>query len=337
MFGAMVGAWGWRVGICEEKKNLREPQKATAEQLIFDADRALAFLAKALKESPDHALDSRNARQQPFWSALKRAGETLEAIKAQLFARDPKFFETLNDGTQIASELRSLFPRSGIKSARVEEGVKALSNALLLLRKNYGHESLRRKRGGELSAAEKLDFSKLKDALKELAENLTELETQTHGNRQLSTELKRLLAQIKTGIDAPMTLDALERARETLDVIEGEWSAYSYYVEPKFRQTWKDSKTGAALTAMEKANVWSDVELDSGWEQLDESMFVAGALDIPADLTPAEIADYRRYLETLAAIELEEYYALVLDAMEEEAYEEMQMEQEDAQQNSEGQ
>ena len=337
MLSVVVGALGWRVGICGEKKIPHEPQKATAEQLIFDADRALAYLAKSLKESPDRALDARNARQQPFWSAVKRAGETLETIRAQLFARDPKFFETLNDGTQNAAELRSLYPRSGIKSAHVEEGVRALSNALLLLRKNYGREALRKKRGGELSDSEKLDFAKLKDALKALAENLKELEAQAHENRHLSVELSRMMAQLKAGIDSPMTLEALQRARETLDVVEGEWNAYSYYVEPKYRKAWKDSKTGTALSAMEKTNVWSEGELDSGWEQLDESMFVAGSLDIPDDLTPAEVGEYRRYLETLVALELEAYYAAVLDAMEEDAYEEMQMEQEEAPQSSAGQ
>lgn len=300
----------------EELKAVLTPQKtaaarkATAEQLIGDAEKATAFLAKTLKDSADKTLDAKNVKQQPFWAALKRTSVTLEKIKTQLKARDPRFFETLNEGTQNAAELRSFYPRTGIKNARVELGVKTLSNALVLLRRNYGREAIRIKRGGELTEAEKDEFLQVKESQRTLVENLKNLEAQAAGNKLLAAEIKRMLSQLKIGIEAPLTLAAFHEARETLDVIEGEWNAYSYYVEPKFRGAWNASRTRDSLSAMENAlEAVDELVLTDNFDGLSESMVVTGLLGIDEELSPQESEELNNYVNALGDLELEAYYA----------------------------
>src|SRR5204862_1386429 len=102
--------------------------------------RAIAFMAKEVAQCKDKSLNLENVRQQPFFSALRKTEEVVASIREKMEKHDLSFFESVNEGTQVAAELRSALPRSGIKNAKISEGVKVLSNAPTLLRRNYGRE-----------------------------------------------------------------------------------------------------------------------------------------------------------------------------------------------------
>src|SRR5207237_743733 len=135
----------------------------------------------------DKSLDMDNVRQQPFFSALHKTQEVVASIQEKMQKHDLSFFESVNDGTQVAAELRSALPRSGIKNAKITEGVKVLSNALTLLRRNYGREAVHRKRKtDELGENEKEEFAQLKESEKKLVSRFEMLAQDVKDNKHLA-------------------------------------------------------------------------------------------------------------------------------------------------------
>lgn len=319
------------VTIGQESKPAPRPQKSTAETLIADAEHALASIAKAAKDAK--VFDPKNVRQQPFWAAVKQADETLNSVKAQLKSRDPKFFDSLNDATRDAAELRALYPRSGMKNPKIEEGVKAASNALTLLRRNYGRESNRKRKTPELSEDEKADFATLKKVQTTLVEELADLEGELHSNKHLSAELNHLITQLQLSIDEPASIESLQRARELVDIVEGEWEAYSYYVEPKSRKSWNESKAKEAIAqAVEISDDFDGVPEEADWMLLDAQAKAAAAekpVEKPAEKTPVKIAakdgekeqpqqdpqvaEFQKFLQSLNPVELDAFYEALAD------------------------
>jgi len=159
----------------EKKRPAAPPQKATAEQLATDAEKAIAYIAKEIKESKDKSLDPKNVRQQPFFSALKKTEEIVVKIQAQLKAHDLEFFETVNDATQAAAELKSALPRAGIKNQKAIEGVRVISNALTLLRRNYGREAAHHRKNDAMTEKEKEKLERIQENEKKLAAQLEAL------------------------------------------------------------------------------------------------------------------------------------------------------------------
>lgn len=307
----------------EEQKPSGPPQKATAEQLLLDAVRAIAFIGKTAMECKDKSLDQKNPRQQPFWTALKKIEETTKLAKAQLKSRDSKFFTSLSDNTQDLSELKASYPRSGIKNARVDEGVRVLSNSLTLLRKNYGKEALRIQRGGELSENEKDGFAKLKDAEKKLVGQLKELQILVKDNKHVNAEVARIISQLNKSIDAPLTVASLQNALELIDVVEGEWDAYSYFIEPKYRKAWKEIDAENSFHTFDLIHEENDKRTPvQNWDYVEEPVAFAFDVDVTVAIDPNDVALYENYVaESIEEIEILTYYEMVkVDAVEENAY-----------------
>lgn len=303
------------------------PQKATAAQLIEDAKRALAVIAKAAKESTDKSLDLKNVRQQPFWSALKTTEESVMHLEAQLKTRNLSFFNAVNSSTQSIAELRGALPRSGIKHPTVESAVKALCNALTVLRKNYGVEALRRKQGGDLSEQERAEFTKLKEAERKLVTQLEMLKGEVKANAHLTAELTRLIAQLNKSIDAPFSVDELNTALELVNVIEGEWEAYSYYVEPKNRKAWQNADVAESLKTV--GNIGKETQQNvsvADWSFLEENSEFSADLDVTVEIDVNEVEGYIHYIvESVDGIDIEMYYEeATQDDLPEQAFDELQ-------------
>ncbi len=322
---AVPSAFSVRAG--EAAKPAPVPQKATAAQLIEDAKRALALIAKTAKESNDKSLDLKNVRQQPFWSALKKTEESVAHLEAQLKTHDLSFFSAVNSSTQSVAELRGALPRSGIKHPTVESAVKALCNALTVLRKNYGVEALRKKQGGGLSDQERAEFTKLKEAEQKLVTQLEALKGEVKANAHLTAELNRLIAQLNKSIDAPFSVDELNAALELVNVIEGEWESYSYYVDPKNRKAWQNADVAQSLKTV--GTIGKETQQNvavTDWSFLEESSVFSAEMDVTVEIDVNEVEGYIHYIvESVDGIDIELYYEEATeDEMPDQVYEELQ-------------
>lgn len=295
-----------------ESKPAPPPRKATAVQLIADAKRALAYIGKLAQESTDKSLDPKNIRQKPFWASVKESEELVLLIEKELKSHDLAFFEAINASTQSAAELRGALPRSGIKNPKLETGVKSLCNTLILLRKNYGVEGLRKKRGGVLTEQEQADFAKLKDAEKALVAQMEALLVDVKSNAHLSAELTRLIAKLKKSIDAPMSVDELNAALELVDVVDGEWESYSFYVDPKNRKAWNNTRLADTMKAVDAFNKQSMVDLTvPDWNFVDEPIEYTPPADAEFEVffEVNEVDGYIAYIsKNVNDVELEVYY-----------------------------
>jgi hypothetical protein len=302
------------------------PQKATAAQLASDAERAIAFMAREVKDSQDKSINLDNIRQQPFFSALRKTEEVVVKIQEQLDSHDVSFFETVNEGTQAVAELKSALPRSGIKNAKINEGVKVLSNTLTLLRRNYGREAVHRKRATkELDDNEKEQFTQLKESEKKLVTELEMLASEVKANNHLSAELARMISQLKKSIDAPMTTEAMDASLELFDVIEGEWEAYSYYVDPKNREAWAQARDAESFKAIEELSEKKNKEVAmEDWEFMDESIEFPAAVDVTVEIEVDEVEGYILFVEdSVEGVEVTVYY----EDLDDEEGDEEQMEE----------
>ncbi len=297
-------------GAEDPKKAPPPPQKATAAQLIVDAERALGLIGKAVKDSTDKSIDLKSVKQQPFWSALKKTDEALENIQSQLSEHDPAFFDALNASTQAVAELKSALPRSGIKNAKVDQGVKALSNALTVLRRNYGIVALRKKKGGDISDQERAEFTELKEAEKQLVTKLEALVEAVQSNPHLTAELTRLIAQLKKSIVSPFSVDEYYAALELVDVVEGEWNAYAFHVDTKNRKAWQDSKVNESLKTVSTVDKKSERDLpELDWDDLDESTDIPPAYNVTVEIEADDVEGYLYFIEeSVDGIEVSVYY-----------------------------
>ena len=247
-------------------------------------------------------------------------------METELKTHEVAFFDLVNDSTQRAAELRGALPRSGIKNPKIEAGVKSLCNALILLRKNYGVEALRKKQGGSLTDEERAEFVKLKDAEKTLVTQLESLLGDVKNNPQVTAELNRVIAQLQKSINGPLTVDELNAALELVDTVDGEWEAYSYYVDPKNRKSWQNARVADSRKAINTLSKESLQDIAPGdWSYLDESVDVSTATDVTFEIEVNEVDGYVAFItESVNGIDLEVYYETVTsDEIDGSAIEEM--------------
>ena len=305
------------------------PHKATADQLLADAENSVAVLARIAQpvkgEKADPTLKLDDPRQQPFWGATRKMAEKIKDIRAKLKAKDFKFFDALNDTTQQMAVLRSAYSRSGISNIPIQKTIRALGNALTLLRLNYGREARALPHGGVLTLDERQDFERLKAQEQALLDQLKALQLQVDMSAHLKSDLGRLIARLSKSLDAPPTADAFRAALENIDVVEGEWEGMSYFVEPKFREAWTAAGTADTFSAMDKIQTQATASNSMSFDDLDSPVEADVETRTDNDMTDAEAEEYEAWLEdTVINLELAAYYEAVHGEFGEMSEEEMQ-------------
>jgi len=147
----------------------------------------------------------------------------------------------------------------------------------------------------------------------------------------LMQELTTLVKQLKRNASAPLTLDALNSSLELLDVIEGEWEAYSYYVGPKHREAWKDARESESFKTVDELTDETAQDITAeDWESMEQPTEFSGAVQITVDIAEDETANYLRYVEeSVDGVEVEFYYTATADTQEtEEPFQEFQDDEE---------
>ncbi|MEO8197610.1 MAG: hypothetical protein ABI689_12925 [Thermoanaerobaculia bacterium] len=266
-------------------------KQVNGKQLLAESKKAVAGILKASKASGGK-LDPKNKKQAPFFGGIKELRASIADSEKKMKAKDKKLFDSLSKGSTALAKVKTAWPRTGVKDAKVDGYLGKLDNSYTALRARYGSEGLRAKQGGALSAKEKANFEKIKASQAEFANKLAPMQAKAkkNGDKGTEAELARLIAQSNKISTAQLSVDAFLTAMVLVDVLQGEWDCYSYYVGPDYRADWVqvDVWVEASFTSYDTM-YWETVDTYSveSWDYWDASM----ELDLDVDFTVADISD----------------------------------------------
>lgn len=242
-----------------------EAPRVNARQLMRMVETAYEDVHRAA-QGADSGL-----RNKPFWASLDRMGQTLEEVGMSLRTRDARFFQDLERGSVALGELKVVWARSGGNAPQVDRGLRLLSSSYRLLRRTYGSEQLRARRGGGLNDRERQRFERIQAAQRDFAVRLESLrqKARERQDREMLAEMERLIAEAYRIASAPATLHSYLSTLIVTDEIRGEWAGNRYYAEPADKADWMaadqvvedlyvDSQVGHVFTLeLGKAEDWS--------------------------------------------------------------------------------
>jgi len=128
----------------------------------------------------------------------------------------------------------------------------------------------------------------------------------------LKSDLGRLIARLDKSLDSAPTVDSFRAALENIDVVEGEWEAMSYFVEPKFRDAWTAAGTADVFTAMDKIQTQATAANTMSFDDLDAPIEAEVDTRTENEMSDADAEQYEEWLEeTVVNLELAAYYEAV--------------------------
>ena len=202
-------------------------------------------LAQIAKETKLGNISDKDPTAKPLLAASAQLSRQISELEALYGKKDDAFFKKLSETASTAGELEVVAPRLSKVNKPVNEAVKVIGNATNLLRKNFGKEAQRIKKGGELSASEKKQLAGLIAGQKKFSTQLGGLKAQAQkaGNKRLVSDLTILIDDSNRVSASPNTVIGLGDALLLVDYLEGRWEGYSYYVPPTYRTSWDSSYT----------------------------------------------------------------------------------------------
>jgi len=208
------------------------PWVSDASGLLEATDQALADLGR-LADDPKDGLGPRRPNAAPFRSALALLVSVTDRLAGTLTARDPEFFDLLEQGSVALGALRVSWSRVGVRNDAMTADLRLASASYRLLRATYGREGLRHAQGGELSGAERSQFQRLQRTQRRLAADLERLREQARRRKDsaLAAELDRYRAQATLIAWAPLDLASYLNALIATSEMRGEWRADAPYVK----------------------------------------------------------------------------------------------------------
>ncbi|HKV11930.1 MAG TPA: hypothetical protein VJ725_27545 [Thermoanaerobaculia bacterium] len=235
-------------------------------------------------------------RNKPFWASLDRMGKALEEVGTSLRTRDARFFQDLERGSVALGELKVVWARSGAKAPEVDRGLRLLSSSYRLLRRTYGSEQLRARRGGGLSDRERQRFDRIQTAQRAFASRLETLrdKARERRDRELFSEMERLIAEAYRIAAAPASLQSYLNTLIVSDEIRGEWAGNRYYAEPADKADWMaaDQVVEDLYVESQVGHVFTvDLGKTDDWSFLDETT----APPVEGGSTPAASAAIQVY------------------------------------------
>lgn len=285
--------------------------------------RQLMRMVEAAYEDVHRAAGGEVARNRPFWASLDRMGQTLEEVGTSLRTRDARFFQDLERGSVALGELKVVWARSGGNVPQVDRGLRLLSSSFRLLRRTYGGEHLRARRGGGLTERERQRFERIQAAQRAFAARLEVLRRKAEESRDLATraEMDRLISEAYRIAAAPATLEAYLNTLIASDEMRGEWAANRTYAKSADQADWV-----AADQLVEELYVESQVghvfTVDLGgtgdWSFLDETTEAPGQEAPPAAASEAVRIYQPSEEETVFAEPLAEEVEILEEPAEEE-------------------
>ena len=133
----------------------------SASDLIAGAQKGVAAMIKAARESQDPKLDPDESDAKPFWQAEKRHNESLDKAERGLYLKDETFHGALGDAASAIAEADVTLEMTGSEAAEVRDALTKTEAAVALLVTGYGKEAARLVQGGELTAEERKQLEEL--------------------------------------------------------------------------------------------------------------------------------------------------------------------------------
>jgi hypothetical protein len=312
---ALVGVLGGLGGQLATVTAAPEPQqKVDAPGLLADLRRALAFTAKSAQAVPEEKLAPKTVAAKPFWTELTRAEAAAEAMAKGLKAKDAKAFHGIGKLGELLAGLRTTWRKTGVADKHVKEGVEAASNSLATLRRHYGKEALRRKKGGALSEKEQKTLAGLKAAQAKTAAMWVDLQKKAAaaGHARVAADLGRLVIESADLAKAEATVEGLLEALADMDRIEGEWAAYAYFVPQDLEVVWTETlkATEVVYAAADVAYVEIvDAVVVEDWAYLEVDVEVDADIDYDVTITDEEVEAADDFLDEVDDTTAEEFDA----------------------------
>ena len=208
-------------------------QKADANTLLDDANKALAAMIKAARA--DSGLNPKTPKNRPFWKSTQLIAKNLKIAKTGLVAKSNDFFKGVAVARQAEEQMKVDWELTDSKNKQVIENGKKLGHAIALLRTDFSKEAARKKKGGELAAKEKAEFEKIKAQQKELLAKIAKLEAGAKKDKALEKGLREMKKHAEHIVKEPVTLDAYIATLYLLDDQIGLIRGYEYYVDKPWR------------------------------------------------------------------------------------------------------
>ena len=281
-----------------QKKEARTPsgKKATAKELLADANKASAFMIKSARA--DKALDGKVAKNKPFWQATQKISKALDRAEKGFAAKSDDFFQGVSDARTAEEQMKVAWQLTDSKNKQVIDSGKKLGHALALLRTDFSKEAARKKKGGELTAQEKQAFEKIKAQQKALLAKIAALEAKAKDDKALLHGLHKMKQRAARIVKAPLTVNAFVATLYVVDEIEGLLYGYDYYVDKRYRGDWFDV---AVLTTEWETTYTEIYALETyEWSAVETSVDIYAGEEVETSetMTTEEVASEESYAET---------------------------------------
>lgn len=212
--------------------------KLTPGSLNADARLAAALIVKPFR---DNKLSLAEPAHHPMLIALRRVMRALERAEKLRIGESNNLFQSWSEARAQTSAAALCFRKSGINNASVKEGMARLAGAIALLNKSYSREELRRRRAGNLTPEEKVQFRNLKEKREAVVSRLGSLRDRLAAQDkapQLLRAINELIAFGRAVSTEQINLATFLALRDSLDAVFGKWEAITYYTEPATRIDW---------------------------------------------------------------------------------------------------
>lgn len=267
------------------KHKRKEGAALTASSLVSDMQKAVAFIAKSAKDKI--SMKSKEAR--PFWSALENCSKALDQIESGQKAKDGTMFKGLQELGKSLPQLSASWGilRGSHKGLQVGRGVIALSTAYDTYLFNFGPSIARKKKGGEVTSAEKAKLAKSRGEVTKLKGQLAALKSKA---KPKSYEL-RLIA------------DLIVLCNELEKVSGNDLKAYTKYLYQLDRLTYTVDGYGDLFEVWYPATYqgWSSACADYN------TMYVEFTVDVSSyyegwDYSSVSVTSYGDYYEATSSV-----------------------------------
>ncbi|MBU3666012.1 MAG: hypothetical protein FGM15_09090 [Chthoniobacterales bacterium] len=264
--------------------------KQDAAALLTSAQKALAYTTKATRNAGEK-LSPKNPSAKPFLLSLKKINDALDHAEAGLAAKDPKFFKALDQARAAVSEMQVTWDLTGSNNKDVVAGAKQLGGAVIALQTNYSPLAARRSKGGELTAAEKARFAKIKAQQSALDKKIAALAAKYKSDPALSAGLQKIRGQSARIARSGNTVSAFTDALDLLATIGGLIAGYSYYMPPAGRNEWVMIESAPSTWNYETYYEETTYE----WSSVEE--YVAVYDEESVEVSAEEVAEEETYLD----------------------------------------
>ncbi|WP_428687804.1 hypothetical protein [Roseibium sp.] len=213
---AMQAAWAQTKAAPAANKT-----SAGVGQLADNADRQVALLIRAARQSKDPVLRLDAGEAKPFWTGLKRLHTSVAQIGNGLQFKDESFHKALAETVSATAAVQAALELSGSKDPSVRKALSRLEDTIGALQGNFSKAAARQKQGGKLSAAEKQKLETIKTKQSELEARLKAIEPKVKNNPKAMRVVREIRERSVEVRNAGNTLGDFLAAMVAIRIIDG--------------------------------------------------------------------------------------------------------------------